>query len=217
MKNILSNWNTMKDFLKRLERRASKNVENMCKLEELTNSEKTYWKFSQSVSGRSCEKFYTDYQEGKISEAKDDDVWLSFVGEEDIVKFVGYGDVLTKICLDKNNKDFQKICKSKVKIRRAASSIIYECKYVLVEKNYTLDKKESIRLIFSMCTDFDIPFLLGRYNSGLTECDLVKKCEKFGYKDSLMLLKYLSKKIDEGSDITCEKVLKFIDDYEYEF
>lgn len=179
-------------------------------LENLAESGKTFWKFSQSQKGRSIESVYEVYEDGKITIAHDEEKLLSFVEEKNISKCVMYGDVLTKICMDRNDPNFQSICKNEVRFLGGALGE-YECKKLLVEKTYSLEHKEGIRVLFSITPPDQVCFLLkGRVNDP-NMWELESKFIKWGFGESEKLMKEINERYNPEYPI--EKILKIIDDY----
>mgnify|MGYP000130318246 FL=1 len=66
-------------------------------LGDLAKSGHLFFRFSQSKPGRSVENVYAEYIPGKITEAMDEDKYLSFVTEETIAICFMYGDMLTSV------------------------------------------------------------------------------------------------------------------------
>lgn len=187
-------------------------------LEDLANNrEHTYWKFSQSQKGRSIEKRYAEYIPNKITIAEDKDKWLSFVNEANIAKCYMYGDTLTKFVFDVLNQDFKTIKKSQVKYIGGLGE--YECKYLLAEECYSLEKTETIRKIFELCNsqrDFICIFNgipnnrsldNSRKNMGYYLCE-------YGFKETAELFEKLSKSYSPFLDFAKSKayMLKLIDE-----
>lgn len=104
-------------------------------LGDLAKSGHLFFRFSQSKPGRSVENVYAEYIPGKITEAMDEDKYLSFVTEETIAICFMYGDMLTSLKFDLNDEDFKKIADTPFKYT-GNSLGEYESKYLLVENNF---------------------------------------------------------------------------------
>ena len=84
-------------------------------LKDLVKTGLTFWRFSQSEPGRSVEPYFEQYIPGVISTAKNSEKKLSFVDEEHIGKCIVYGDMLTRLNFDLNDRNFQAIENVKLK------------------------------------------------------------------------------------------------------
>ena len=92
-------------------------------LVELALKGDTYWRFSQSVRGRSVEKCFIDYKEGSVVVAEDADKYLSFVPSSHIALCSMYGDTLTKLNFNLENPLFDSIKNEKY---RFINSVLME-------------------------------------------------------------------------------------------
>lgn len=177
-------------------------------LEELAIKGETYWKFSQSVPGRSVENHFIDYAEGTIITAEDCSKYLSFVPQSHIALCSIYGDTLTKLNFDLSNPLFNKI---KDEQYTFYNSILmeYDAKRLVVEKNYSLSKIETIVMVIEMSSHWNqiTNFIYGLPN--YVDC-LHKRLESYGYTESAAFVEYLEKNYNFYSFEDTENVRKNI-------
>lgn len=163
-----------------------------CKREILTLSKlaeegkHTYWKFSQSEKARSVEMHFIEYEEEKITIAKDRDKLLSFVNELNIVNCYMYGDLLTKFVFDNTNEKFKEI--GECQVRYVGGLGEYESKKLLTEKNYSLGEIGTIKKIIEFCNskrDF-ISLFYNKYVGNFEVC-----LRNNNFEETADLMKYL--------------------------
>lgn len=146
----------------------------------------TYWKFSQSEKGRSVEKHYIEYEEGKITIAKDRDKLLSFVNELNIVKCYMYGDLLTKFAFDNTNEKFKEIGECQVTYLGGLGE--YESKNLLTEKTYSLGEIRTIKKIIQFCnSEGDLNYIF----YGVFGWNLEAYLRKHEFEETAELMKFL--------------------------
>ena len=173
----------------------------------------TYWKFSQTVKGRSVESVFAEYKENTIVVAQDREKGLSFVADSAIVNCYMYGDQLTKLCMDINNPLFAEVKNNPV-LHIGFAWDEYETKKLVVEKNYSLREKSTIKLLVSMTPEndnsvwdlwrFGAPGVYGSFSSRLKEC---------GFDESAELIMQLCDLALNKSNFSKEDALIFIDNY----
>lgn len=176
---------------------------------DLSNDGHTYWKFSQSQKGRSVEPVFLLYTPGDIIAAKDPNKLLSFVDDKHIAGCYMYGDILTKISMDIKNPFFEMIADLPVHYIGGPLGE-YECKKLLVEENYPLQYKDSLRRLLSMASEFQIQILLfGRsYN-------FIERLNRFGFSQSVELMTYLAEVYETNKERKNKKelLLQIVDEY----
>lgn len=146
----------------------------------------TYWKFSQSEKGRSVEAHYIEYEEGKITIAKDRNKLLSFVNELNIVRCYMYGDLLTKFVFDNTNEKFKEI--GKCQVRSLGGLGEYESKKLLTEKTYSLGEIGTIKKLIQFCnTKGDLNYIF----YGVFGWNLEAYLRKHEFEETVELMKYL--------------------------
>ena len=180
----------------------------------LVDTGHTYWKFTQSVSGRSEEPWFATYNEDGITEAdKASTYCLSFVEDEYVGRCFMYGDTLTKLCVDSSLEEFRQIEKEPVSFVDGSQLGEMRCSKVMVEKNYSLKNKESIKLIFENSNYGSIIRLLSyRSSAGTFESRL----RNWGYIDSADLVRELNALLSEQcahGDRNKEDFIALIDNY----
>lgn len=177
-------------------------------LEELAIKGDTYWKFSQSVRGRSVENHFIDYIEGTIITAEDCSKYLSFVPQSHIALCSMYGDTLTKFSFDLNDPLFDKIKDEQYTFYNSVL-MEYDAKRLVVEKNYSLSDIETIGMVIEMssCWDQITNFIYGLPN--YIDC-LHKRLESYGYTESAAFVEYLEKNYNFYSFEDTENVRKNI-------
>jgi hypothetical protein len=117
----------------------------------LATTNNSFWKFCQSEKGRSCEEHFIKYEKGKIISAEGNK-GLSFVTGTNIAECYMYGDCIAKFVFDNENDEFKKIANLKYKCY-GSTFAEYEAQSLLVEKIYSLKDYETIRMLFSLCSD----------------------------------------------------------------
>lgn len=118
-------------------------------LGDLAKTDHLFYRFSQSYPRRSEEKVFAQYIPGQITEAKDNEKYLSFVTEETIASCFMYGDMITRLNFNLDDEAFKKIANTPIKyIGNALGE--YESKYLLVEQNYSLRDITTIEMLFKL-------------------------------------------------------------------
>jgi len=118
-------------------------------LGDLAKTDHLFYRFSQSSPGRSEEKVFAQYIPGQITEAKDNEKYLSFVTEKTIASCFMYGDMITRLNFNLDDEAFKKIANTPIKyIGNALGE--YESKYLLVEQNYSLRDITTIEMLFEL-------------------------------------------------------------------
>ena len=166
-------------------------------LVELALKGDTYWRFSQSVRGRSVEKCFIDYKEGSVVVAEDADKYLSFVPSSHIALCSMYGDTLTKLNFNLENPLFDSIKNEKY---RFINSVLmeYDAKKLLVEKNYSHAETETIIMVIEMSSNWNQVrnFVCGI--KGFLE-PLDVRLNSYNYRESSIFVKYLRDKYNFDS------------------
>ena len=146
-------------------------------MSDLASLDHTFWKFTQSIKGRSHEDHFAEYKAGRIESAIDKDEWLSFVDDDHIGNCVGYGDRLTLLNFEPENKDFQLIANEPVIYKNNAFGE-YVAKHLLVEEHYSLENPETIAKIIEMSNFKAVRSMF----YGFSPIDEV--LDKYGFSDS---------------------------------
>ena len=189
-------------------RRAEDVHKDLKTLGDLANSGHSFFRFSQSQPGRSVEKVYAEYIPGKITEAKDDEKLLSFVTEETIAICFMYGDTLTSLKFDPNDKEFQKIANTPFKcIGHSLGE--YESKYLLVDNNYSLEDVNTIVKLFDYVTDTNQLICIFKFGLG----SLDERLHDLKFYESEILVKYLKAAFNKNNYITPEEIRELIKQY----
>ena len=188
-------------------------VENEYTLLQLANDGHTYWKFSQSQRGRSAEPVFIEYVPNTITTAEDSEKKLSFVNEKNILKCYMYGDVLTKFCFDISDEKFQTICNEKYHYIGGGLGE-YESSKLLTENNYSLQKVETISVLFKLAkvpSDV-IPFFRHFHGPNMEE-----RLRKFGYYEAADFMKYLEKTYEADTLEGATVIINRIDEIAHEY
>ena len=176
-------------------------------LADLAKRDNTYWKFSQSKKGNSIEPQFAEYIPGEYTFAADKDKKLSFVSNETIALCSMYGDVLTKLVFDTEDKRFEKIMHTSFKeIGGGLGEFESEC--LLTETNYLIMDVATIKLIFSMALDYRQVFSLLYAKNGLRE-----KIHKSNCKKAIELIDNIKLCFDKEGLLFVEKKMWCIDEY----
>ncbi|WP_428244753.1 hypothetical protein [Eubacterium sp. Marseille-QA0814] len=184
-------------------------------LEHLAESGKSFWRLAQSRKGTSYEKCYAEYKEGEITTS---DNGLSFVSEDNIAACYMYGDVLVELDFDMNNDKFRKISNSNY-VKTGGSFIEYRTTNLLVKKIYSLEKLETIRLLFEKAsTLLQIQGLISGYNILKGEANFESRLRKMEFYESANLIRVIRNKYDnryqeylDHFDDFYKEILDFID------
>ncbi len=158
-------------------------------LEHLAESGKFFWRLAQSRKGTSYEKCYAEYKEGEITTS---DNGLSFVSEDDIAECYMYGDILVELDFDMNNDKFRKISNSNY-VKTGGSFSEYRATNLLVKKIYSLEKLETIRLLFDKASN---PTQIQGLIEGQYLCygNFESRLREFGFHESANLIRSIRKK-----------------------
>lgn len=177
-------------------------------LGDLAKSGHSFFRFSQSQPGRSLERVYAEYIPGKITEATDKDKYLSFVTEETIAMCFMYGDMLTSLKFDLNDEEFKKIADTPFKYIGGALGE-YESKYLLVDKNYSLEDANTIAKIFDYVTNTNQLCTIFGFVFGSLE----QRLRDYQFYESEKLVRYLKKEFDNNIHISPEEIRRLIKKY----
>lgn len=177
-------------------------------LGDLAKSGHLFFRFSQSQPGRSVENVYAEYIPGKITEAMDEDKYLSFVTEETIAICFMYGDMLTRLKFDLNDEEFKKIADTPFKYTGNCLGE-YESKYLLVDNNYSLEDVNTIVMLFDYVTSTKQLITIFKFVFGPLE----KRLHDFKYYESEKLVKYLGEEFDKNMNISSDEIRFLIKKY----
>ncbi len=178
-------------------------------LKDLAETDYTFWKFSQSKKGLSEESCYAEYKPGFVTVAEEDELnyALSFTDNENIATCFMYGDILNKLCFDKNNEKFKEIENCKIK-QFSNSFKEYKSFKILVEKQYSLADLETIRLIFNMVSNHKQLVNLFVYGDATGIEGFLKE---WGFVESENMIRFLRNKFTLNT--SKEEVMEWIDEY----
>ncbi|BCJ97580.1 hypothetical protein [Anaerocolumna chitinilytica] len=182
-------------------------------LGELAKNEHTYWKFSQSQSGRSAEPVYIQYIAGEVTIAEDDEKFLSFVNEDNIAKCYMYGDVLTKFCFDMQNENFVKICDEKYHYIGGGLGE-YESQKLLVEANYSLKEMDTIVMLIKMVKQ---PSTFISFYKSFYGPNLEQRLRKYEYNETADFMSYIRENHAYDSLEGAKEIINKIDAISKEF
>jgi len=189
---------------------SKENQININTLKELANKSDTFWKFSQTEKGKSIETVFAEYKENQITIAADPDKALSFTNSANIAKCFWYGDQLTKLCFEKNNPLFKQIQNTPYRCLGTPLGE-YETKKLVVEKNYSLKLKSTIRLLVELLPSGEFVHRSTcwfGYNHPFED-----RLRKLGFNDSANLINVIQQYVNRDIHLTKEDTLKIIDNY----
>lgn len=182
-------------------------------LKDLSNNGHSYWKFSQSTPGTSVEyPIYSEYKEGEYTTAQDPDKRLSFVSDTTIAKCFMYGDQLTKFSFDTNNPKFLEISNQPYKYLGGGLGE-HEAPILLVEKNYSLKEKSTIRLLASMIPDYELIWSIGWLHPNSCLFSFEARLSEYGFTESVALIRLIRQKFSQNLNTTKNDILPVIDNY----
>lgn len=183
-------------------------------LKDLAKTGITFWRFSQSEPGRSVEPYFEQYIPGVISTAKNSEKRLSFVDEEHLGVCIVYGDLLTRLNFDLNDKNFQTI--EKYEVKRVKNRLNeFECEKLLPAENYSLEELSTLKMIIQMTkshVDF-VDMCANDTNKG----KLWQVLKSYGFTHSSNVMKQIRSKLDRQPNFTQEEALELIDKYIKEY
>lgn len=183
-------------------------------LKDLAKTGLTFWRFSQSEPGRSVEPYFEQYIPGVISTAKNSEKKLSFVDEEHIGKCIVYGDMLTRLNFDLNDRNFQAIENCEVK-RVGYSFKEYECDNLLPAENYSLEDLDTLKMLIQM-TKSHVVFVSMCAND-TNKGKLWQVLKSYGFTHSSNVMKQIRSKLDRQPNFTQEEALELINKYIKEY
>ena len=177
-------------------------------LGDLAKSGHSFFRFSQSQRGRSVEGVFAEYISGKVTMAKDEDKYLSFVTEETIPMCFMYGDMLTSLKFDLNDEEFIKIADTPFKYIGGALGE-YESKYLLVDNNYSLEDVNTIIRLFDYVTSTNQLITIFYFSFGSLE----QRLHDFHFYESEKLVRYLKGEFEKNIDISPDEIRMLIKKY----
>lgn len=183
-------------------------------LKDFAKTGLTFWRFSQSEPGRSVEPYFGQYIPGVISTAKDSEKKLSFVDEEHIGKCIVYGDMLTRLNFDLNDKNFQVIGNCEIK-RNGNSFNEYECEKLLPAENYSLEELSTLKKVIQMAKSH-VDFV-GMCANDTNKGKLWQVLKSYGFNHSSNVMKQIRSALDKNPYFTQEEALELIDKYIKEY
>lgn len=170
----------------------------------------TFWRFSQSEPGRSVEPYFEQYIPGVISTAKDSEKKLSFVDEEHIGMCILYGDMLTRLNFDLDDKNFQAIESCEVK-RNGNFFEEYECEKLLPKENYSLEELSTLKMIIEMTNHHE--YFVRMCATDTNKGKLWQVLKSYGFNHSSNVMKQIRCELDRQPNFTQEEALEIIDKY----
>ena len=183
-------------------------------LKDFAKTGLTFCRFSQSEHGRSVEPYFGQYIPGVICTAKDSEKKLSFVDEEHIGKCIVYGDMLTRLNFDLNDRNFQAIENCEVK-RVGYSFEEYECDNLLPAENYSLEDLNTLKMLIQM-TKSRVVFVSMCAND-TNKGKLWQVLKSYGFTHSSNVMKQIRSKLDRQPNFTQEEALELINKYIKEY
>ena len=160
----------------------------------------TFWKFTQSEPGFSKEPFFAEYKQGRVTETGEDDEWLTFYGSRDIGKCVGFGDQLTRISFNKNDKDVRKMMNNTVVFMDNEFNEM-RTKELKVERQFSLSNPETIAKIIDMSSIASLRVFFKN-----TFCNIFDMLEAYQFNESLDFVKQLLEKYDLKTEENVKKL-----------
>lgn len=152
---------------------------------ELASSGQTYWKFTQSRSGRSQENVFAEYKKGKVTVAADKDCGLSFVESGNIGMCIGYGDVLTKLNFAPESVFAQQHGDNIVNVRNNVFGE-YTAQYLETAEQYSLSDPKTIAMIVEMS---EPPAIRTMFWGALVDFD--ELLDNYGFHESADFFRFL--------------------------
>ena len=169
-----------------------------------------FWRFSQSEHGRSAECHFEQYIPGVISTAKDREKKLSFVDEDHIGLCILYGDMLTRLNFDLNDKNFQAIENCEVK-RIGNFFEEYECEKLLPAENYSLEELSTLKMIIQMTKRHE--YFVRMCTADTHKGELWQVLKSYGFTHSSCVMKQIRRALDKNPYFTQAEALELIDQY----
>lgn len=185
-------------------------VQDKVTLKDLAKTGHVFWRFSQSKPGRSVEPYFEHYVPGIISTAKDSVKKLSFVDEEHIGVCMPYGDTLTKLNFDFNDKSFQEIESCEVK-RNGNFFEEYECEKLLPKENYSLKELSTLKMIIQMTKRHE--YFVRMCATDTSKGKLWEVFKSYGFTHSSNVMKQIRSELDRQPNFTQVEALELIDKY----
>ena len=179
-------------------------------LKDLAKTGLAFWRFSQSEPGRSAEPYFEHYVPGVISIAKDSEKKLSFVDEEHLSVCIVYGDMLTRLNFDLNDKNFQTI--ENCEVKRVGNRLNeFECEKLLPAENFSLEELSTLKMILQTIksqADF-----VGMCAHDTDKGKLWKVLKSYGFTHSSNVMKQIRSELNRQPNFTYEEALELIDKY----
>lgn len=169
-----------------------------------------FWRFSQSEPGRSVEPYFEQYIPGVISTAKDSVKKLSFVEEEHIGMCISYGDMLTRLNFDLNDKNFQAIENCEVK-RVGYSFEEYECDKLLPAENYSLEDLGTLKMLIQKTKRHE--YFVRTCATDTHKGKLWQVLKSYNFTRSSNVMKQIRSALDKNPYFTQEEALELIDNH----
>jgi len=185
-------------------------VHDKVTLKDLAKTGLTFWRFSQSKPGRSAELHFEQYIPTVITTAKDRVKKLSFVDEEHIGMCIIYGDTLTRLNFDLNDKNFQAIENCEVK-RVGNFFEEYESEKLLPAENYSLEELITLKMIIQMTKHHE--YFVRMCASDTHKGDLWQVLKSYGFTHSSNVMKQIRSALDRNPHFTQGEALELIDKY----
>ncbi len=163
--------------------------DTLLKLSALNNN---FCKFSQSVKGRSIEKVFIAYTEGKVVTAGDMKMGLSFVASESIGRCYLYGDQVT--IFDFSYSELKKTGIADCHYNYTDNELKeYKAEKLLVKKNLSLSLPSTIKWIIDESNDHNaMMFLRGKLMGDL----LIDRLLDYGFENSYSVIKHIQDNFD---------------------
>ena len=154
----------------------------------------SFYRFSQSMPGRSVENLFAEYVPGQITET--------------IASCFLYGDMITKLNFNLSDEKFQKIANTPIKyIGHTLGE--YESRYLLVEQNYSLRDITTIKMLFELVQNKNQLISLFHCIYG----SLDQRLHEFGYTESEQMVIYLKKEFDKNINISLDDMRMRLREY----
>lgn len=185
-------------------------VKDKVTLKDLAETGHVFWRFSQSEPGRSVEPHFEQYVPGVISTAKDSVKKLSFVDEEHIGVCIPYGDMITKLNFDLNDKSFQEI--ENYEVKRIGNFLEeYECEKLLPKENYSLKELSTLKMVIQMTKRHE--YFVRMCATDTNKGKLWQILKSYGFTHSSNVMKQIRSELDRQPNFTQVEALELIDKY----
>lgn len=185
-------------------------VKDKVTLKDFAKTGLAFWRFSQSEPGRSVEPYFEQYIPGVISTAKNSEKKLSFVDEEHIGKCIVYGDMLTRLNFDLNDKNFQAIENCEVK-RVGYSFEEYECDKLLPAENYSLEDLDTLKMLIQKTKRHE--YFVRTCATDTHKGKLWQVLKSYNFTHSSNVMKQIRSALDKNPYFTQEEALELIYNY----